>query len=80
MTLKSAIFVALASLCSSAFAEPAVIYDMGGKFDKSFNQAGYDGAERWKKEGGKAYLEFEISNPAQREQAQRRMAEQAPGW
>jgi basic membrane protein A and related proteins len=58
-----------------ARAEPAVIYDMGGKFDKSFNQAGYDGAERWKKESGKAYLEFEISNPAQREQAMRRMAE-----
>jgi hypothetical protein len=52
-----------------------VIYDMGGKFDKSFNQAAYDGAERWKKETGKPYLEFEISNPAQREQAKRRMAE-----
>ena len=48
---------------------------MGGKFDKSFNQAGYDGAERWKKETGKPYLEFEIANPTQREQAQRRMAE-----
>ena len=56
-------------------AEPAVIYDMGGKFDKSFNQAAYDGAERWKKETGKAYLEFEIANEAQREQAMRRMAE-----
>jgi basic membrane protein A len=48
---------------------------MGGKFDKSFNQAGYEGAERWKKESGKPYIEFEIGNPAQREQAQRRMAE-----
>jgi basic membrane protein A and related proteins len=56
-------------------AQPAVIFDMGGKFDKSFNQAGYDGAERWKKETGKAYLEFEISQAAQREQAVRRMAE-----
>ena len=55
--------------------QPAVIYDMGGKFDKSFNQAGFEGAERWKKESGKSYIEFEISNPAQREQAQRRMAE-----
>ena len=63
------------SAAGTAFAEPAVIYDMGGKFDKSFNQAGYDGAERWKKESGKPYVEFEISNPAQREQAQRRMAE-----
>jgi basic membrane protein A len=58
-----------------ALADPAVIYDMGGKFDKSFNQAGFDGAERWKKETGKGYLEFEISNPTQREQAMRRMAE-----
>jgi basic membrane protein A len=48
---------------------------MGGKFDKSFNQAGFDGAERWKKETGKPYLEFEISNPTQREQAMRRMAQ-----
>jgi basic membrane protein A len=48
---------------------------MGGKFDKSFNEAGFQGAERWKKETGKPYLEFEISNAAQREQAQRRMAE-----
>ncbi len=60
---------------TAAWADPAVIYDMGGKFDKSFNQAGFAGAERWKKETGKSYLEFEISNPTQREQAQRRMAE-----
>ena len=62
-------------LASAAQAEPAVIFDMGGKFDKSFNQAGFNGAEKWKKETGKSYMEFEISNPAQREQAQRRMAE-----
>jgi basic membrane protein A and related proteins len=79
MTFKpAALAAALAALAAASFgarAEPAVIYDMGGKFDKSFNQAAYDGAERWKKETGKAYLEFEISNPAQREQAKRRMAE-----
>ena len=65
----------LCGLPGVAHAQPAVIYDMGGKFDKSFNQAGFDGAERWKKETGKPYLEFEISNPTQREQAMRRMAE-----
>ena len=76
MNFKPALLAAaLAGLCANALAEPAVIYDMGGKFDKSFNQAAFDGAERWKKESGKAYLEFEISNPAQREQAKRRMAE-----
>jgi basic membrane protein A len=78
MTFKPlllALSVALSTLAGAALAQPAVIYDMGGKFDKSFNQAGYDGAERWKKESGKTYMEFEISNPAQREQAMRRMAE-----
>ncbi|MGM9514089.1 BMP family lipoprotein [Roseateles sp. DB2] len=55
--------------------QPAVIFDMGGKFDKSFNEAAYRGIERWKAETGKNYLEFEISNDTQRAQAIRRMAE-----
>ena len=59
----------------SARAEPAIIYDLGGKFDKSFNEAAFNGMERWKKETGKNYLEFEVSNESQREQAIRRMAE-----
>jgi basic membrane protein A len=63
------------SLASLAHAQPAIVYDMGGKFDKSFNEAAYNGAERWKKESGKNYLDFEIANEAQREQAMRRMAE-----
>ena len=67
----------LAALAAApqAWAEPAVIYDMGGKFDKSFNEAAYNGMERWKKETGKPYLDFEIANESQREQAIRRMAE-----
>ncbi|MEN9662787.1 MAG: periplasmic substrate-binding component [Verrucomicrobiota bacterium] len=49
--------------------QPAVVYDMGGKFDRSFNQSAYEGAERFKQETGVAYREFEITNAAQREQA-----------
>ncbi len=78
MFIRKPHFIAAATLAlaaGAAQAEPAVIFDMGGKFDKSFNQAAFDGAERWKKESGKSYLEFEISNPTQREQAKRRMAE-----
>lgn len=60
---------------AAAMAEPAIVFDMGGKFDKSFNEAAYNGMEKWKKETGKNYLEFEISNESQREQAIRRMAE-----
>nr|WP_264656859.1 BMP family ABC transporter substrate-binding protein [Azospirillum canadense] len=53
---------------------PAVVFDQGGKFDKSFNEAAYNGAERFKKETGIAYREFEITNESQREQAMRNMA------
>src|SRR5438105_14088939 len=53
---------------------PAVVFDMGGKFDKSFNEAAYAGAERFKKETGIAYREFEVTSEAQREQALRNMA------
>jgi len=53
---------------------PAVVFDMGGKFDKSFNEAAYNGAERFKKDTGIAYREFEVTAEAQREQALRNMA------
>ena len=55
--------------------KPALLYDLGGKFDKSFNEAAYNGAEKFKKETGIAYVDFEISNASQREQALRRFAE-----
>ncbi len=55
--------------------KPAVVYDMGGKFDKSFNQGVYEGVERFKKETGVAYREFEVTNETQREQAIRKMAQ-----
>ncbi len=70
--------LAATALSASAFADeiaPALIYDLGGKFDKSFNEAAYNGAERFKEETGIEYVEFEISNDAQREQALRRFAE-----
>jgi len=79
MNLKSAfrLTVLAGAVLGSAtlLAEPAVVFDMGGKFDKSFNEAAYNGIEKWKKETGKKYLDFEISNESQREQALRRMAE-----
>jgi len=44
---------------------PAVIFDMGGKFDKSFNQGVYDGVERFKADEGIDYREFEVTNETQ---------------
>jgi basic membrane protein A len=69
--------VALSALLTgAALADPALIYDLGGKFDKSFNEAAYNGAEKWKAETGNNYVDLELQNDAQREQALRRFASQ----
>ncbi|RMH48140.1 MAG: BMP family ABC transporter substrate-binding protein [Alphaproteobacteria bacterium] len=78
MSLMKKFFGAAAALAvsaSAAMAEPAIIFDLGGKFDKSFNEMAYTGAERWAKETGKKYRELELQSEAQREQALRRLAE-----
>lgn len=54
--------------------QPAVVYDLGGKFDKSFNEAAYQGAEEFKSATGIAFRDFEVQNDAQREQALRTFA------
>lgn len=66
---------ALALSAGAALAEPALIFDLGGKFDKSFNEAAYNGAKRWVDETGGSYREIELTSEAQREQALRRFAE-----
>ncbi|MGH7126141.1 MAG: BMP family lipoprotein [Stellaceae bacterium] len=53
---------------------PAIVYDVGGKADKSFNEAAYRGAHRFEKETGIAVREFEITNETQRAQAFANMA------
>ena len=65
----------LALTSAAAMAEPAIIFDLGGKFDKSFNEAAFNGAERWAKETGGTYKELEMQSEAQREQALRQLAE-----
>lgn len=53
---------------------PAVVFDMGGKFDKSFNEGVHNGAEAFTKASGIAVREFEPQNDTQREQALRNLA------
>ncbi|MEX1663200.1 BMP family protein [Thioclava sp. 15-R06ZXC-3] len=65
----------LALSAGAALAEPAIIYDLGGKYDKSFNEAAYNGAKRWADETGGKYKELEMQSEAQREQALRKLAE-----
>jgi basic membrane protein A len=66
---------ALAMTAGAALAEPALIFDLGGKFDKSFNEAAFNGGKRWANETGGKFLEIELQSEAQREQALRRFAE-----
>ena len=63
------------SSASAADFKPAVIYDMGGKFDKSFNEGVWNGVKKFTDETGVEVMEFEVTNETQREQAMRRMAE-----
>lgn len=66
---------ALALTAGAALADPALIYDLGGKFDKSFNEAAFNGATRWAEETGGEFRDIELQSEAQREQALRRFAE-----
>ncbi|WP_297339571.1 BMP family ABC transporter substrate-binding protein [Pseudophaeobacter sp.] len=78
MTLMKSLMGAAATLALSAgaaLAEPALIFDLGGKFDKSFNEAAFGGAQRWAEETGGTFREIELQSEAQREQALRRFAE-----
>ena len=52
-----------------------VIYDSGGKFDKSFNELAYNTAERVHNELGWDMLEFEAANNTQIEQGMRKVAD-----
>ncbi len=61
-----------------AFAEefkPAVVYDIGSKFDKSFNEGVWNGVQKFSEETGVKVAEFQITNETQREQAMRRLVE-----
>ena len=78
MTITQKVLGAAAALALSAgaaLADPALIFDLGGKFDKSFNEAAFNGAKRWAEETGGSFNEIELSSEAQREQALRRFAE-----
>ena len=78
MTLMRALLgaaAATAMTASTAMADPAIVFDLGGKFDKSFNEAAFGGATRWAEETGGKFREIEMQSEAQREQALRRLAE-----
>ncbi|CDZ26222.1 BMP family protein [Neorhizobium galegae] len=69
--------IAMAAMSATALAadiKPALVYGTGGKFDKSFNEAASVGAERFKKETGIEFRDFEPTSDTQGEQAIRNFA------
>ncbi|MEM7241018.1 MAG: BMP family ABC transporter substrate-binding protein [Pseudomonadota bacterium] len=78
MKLKTMLLgAAMTAVAGVAMADikPAVIYDMGGKFDKSFNEGVYNGVKKFTEETGIEVMEFEVTNEAQRQQAMERMVD-----
>ena len=70
--------MAATAMSFSAYAQdikPGLLFDLGGKFDKSFNESSFNGAEKFKTETKIEYREYEIKNEEEREQALRRFAE-----
>jgi len=66
--------VAFTASIAQADANPAVVYDKAGKFDKSFNEAVYNGVKRFIADTGISVREVEPTNEAQVEQGLKKLA------
>jgi len=76
-TLFGALVVSGIALGTAALADeikPAIVFDMGGRHDKSFNEGIDHGAMKFEKESGIKYHALEVTNEAQREQFLREFA------
>ncbi len=72
MTLAASLLASVSAYAADF--KPAIIYDLGGKFDKSFNEGVFNGGTKYAKEAGVELRDFEIQNDTQREQALRKFA------
>jgi basic membrane protein A len=64
----------IAGSASAADPKLGIVYDAGGKFDKSFNQSAFEGASRFKKETNINFIEVQASSDTQAEQVLRGLA------
>ncbi|MEC5163297.1 basic membrane protein A and related proteins [Janthinobacterium sp. CG_23.3] len=76
LTQLSLTIAALFMTASASAADPklGIVYDAGGKFDKSFNQSAFEGAQRFKKETNISFIEVQASSDTQAEQVLRGLA------
>lgn len=68
----AALFIAASA--SAADPKLGIVYDAGGKFDKSFNQSAFEGATRFSKETNIKFIEVQASSDTQAEQVLRGLA------
>ena len=76
--MGASLLIGCALISGAAMAQevkPAIVFDLGGKFDKSFNEGIYNGGVKFTEDTGISVALFEISNETQRVQALRRMAQ-----
>jgi basic membrane protein A len=71
--LALATMLAASSAVAGDFS-PALVFSASGKFDKSFNEAAYNGAEQFKQQFDVDYRGAQIQNDAQKEQVLRNLA------
>jgi len=80
MSLRTLLVAATAAtlLASTALADtikPAIVYDKAGKHDKSFGQSVWEGAQKFEKDTGIKFADFEPQNESQFEQGLRNFAQ-----
>lgn len=79
VTLRLASLVSAMALTAPSFAadaiKPGVVYDLGSKYDHSFNESIFEGLQHWSADAKRPFVEIELTNETQREQAIRTMAE-----
>ncbi|MFC0251190.1 BMP family lipoprotein [Massilia consociata] len=76
MTIAALCVAGSAGIANAAPAAPklGMVYDAGGKFDKSFNQSAFEGLQRFTKETGIKVFEVQANSDTQAEQVMRGLA------
>ena len=72
--LAAIILILAGGWAHAADIRPGVVYDLGGKFDKSFNEGVWNGAKRFTADTGIEFRDFEVQADSQRVQALRTFA------
>ncbi|MBC7479596.1 MAG: BMP family ABC transporter substrate-binding protein [Pseudorhodobacter sp.] len=74
ITIAALCFAASAAAAAAADPKLGIVYDAGGKFDKSFNQSAFEGASRFRAETKIGFIEVQASSDTQAEQVLRGLA------